>query len=910
MENKKQLLIIPPMSGPLQKLNEVLDGIAVDENIEISIIDDLKELTQFIGSTGQCLIAFSNAKKCATFLQENRFVIAKTHTKVILLTPKEIPAKTLIKFTKIGLTESILENSPPKTLLYKVKLLLRSIKTSGGNEDKELAVKTMTDASPAQSQAKNEINMDRLLAEDSSVNYLAEERAKFKKSEQEDGEAINYGENLKGKTSSHEEAIDTHWKSKRKNDDSLSVEEEKNNSKLEEENSAEIDMYYRGKRKGNALDVIEGDEISIRKKLDYTPDEEDLVGKKIETTNLDLEQNEAENRKKIYDNEGFDYQLDRPKTSFIEEVAEEEKKRALVDQEDEEERKRKELMELDALFEEAKKRQEARDVEDLGGHYKGKVHNVEMDLEEPEATEERKEYDNSDLYSKEKSLDLELVPVSEDERRKMQNEDSNEERKRKGYGENINTDMASGDGSVDHIETMMKSDMGLDRSKNIKTQEIQEREKSKNQQNDEIEEKSKEKDQAIAAEENFNKKKESTNEIAAEEKSKSRDTTLAEEEVEDRKRERSFEEEENPFDRQAQTRLKLVESEQDDRQSEHEVENDSMSYKKIDTADSELDKKKNLATDAKVDKIDTYYRSGEAKKKDHDWDIDERKKSLDLGLQKSANRGPDNIQKKETSDLGEQTIDYRKIKEEFEAISRGEAIYDAENGSVGSAGTRTDDNEDGSFKVIEIDPAGFDFAINILNMIYQKELRPEDFYKTISEELQKSYHAYPVFYSYKPSDDKHIEAFDSIMKMPLDQSGEEIKNWWLEHKKDEIMLSEVFAKSMATWVCREMNWEDVELPAWAANELTNKKVELIYPYFDGVDRMGIALIYFPHGLNPKQARGIEVTLEMARTLLLDTIQRKTAPGPRTEEATEEGKITEKKNILNAFSGLFKGKKAG
>lgn len=165
MENKKQLIIIPPMSEALKKLNEVLEGISVDENVEISIIDDLKELSQFIASTGQCLILASNAKKCATFLQDNKTILLKSHCKTILFTPKEIPAKTLIKFTKIGLTESILESSPPKTFLYKVKLLLRSIKTAKPQEDAEKLVKSLENGKAVteennESEAKEKISLE------------------------------------------------------------------------------------------------------------------------------------------------------------------------------------------------------------------------------------------------------------------------------------------------------------------------------------------------------------------------------------------------------------------------------------------------------------------------------------------------------------------------------------------------------------------------------------------------------------------------------------------------------------------------------------------------------------------------------------------------------------------------------
>ena len=909
MENKKQLLIIPPMSEPLQKLKEVLDGIATDENIEISIIDDLRELMQFVGSSGKCLIAFSNAKKCATFLQENRFLIAKTHSKVILLTPKEIPAKTLIKFTKIGLTESILENSPPKTLLYKVKLLLRSIKSSGGAEEKELAVKSI-DAGAKEAQAKGEINTDKLQTEEASVNYLAEERAKFKKNtDAESGESVNYMDNLKGKATSQEESIETHWKSKRKKTEDETAENEPDHSKIEVEDSAEIDMYYRGKKKSNELDVIETDEIKTRKKSNQPSEEEaDYEKTKSNSLDLDLAPAEPEKKKRLEEEEEVDYRL--KKFQQIDEPLEEESEssRPLMSEAEEEEKKRQELMELDALFEEAKKRQKAGEAEDLGGHYKGKINTLEMDLDEPEETQERDDYDNSDLYSKEKSLDLDLSPAAEEKRRRMQEEESDDEDSdRDGFGETIGGNLESEEGQTDHIETLMKSDLGQDRSKNIKTHDIQERKRTQSEEEDSSPE-SKDLDLASAPEsvEQRSKKAEQQEEDI-EEKKDSLDLDLSPASSESRKKEKREEDNQSDTDETPLAKLKLIDGEKESRRKSEKEEDDQMNYRKGDSSELGPEQKNEKSGTGKADKIDTFYRGGDAKKKEHDWDLDEKKNNLDLGLEKKAKRAADGTQKKDSADLGEQTIDYRKMKEEFEAIARGEAVDGEDYGPGGATGRRHEDGEDSSFKVVELDAAGFDFAIEILNMIYQKELKPEEFYKTISEELQKTYHAYPVFYGYKPTDKKHTEVFDSILKM---SQSDDLRMWWMEHKKEETIWEDVQTKTMATWVCREMSWEDVELPSWAANELTNKKVELIYPYFDGVDRMGTAVVYFPEGINPKQARSIEVTLEMARTLLLDTIQRQMNTSSREEEKPEEDQANDKKNILSVFSGFFKGKKAG
>jgi hypothetical protein len=911
MENKKQLLVIPPMSEPLQKLNEVLNGIATDENIEISIIDDLKELGQFIGSSGQCLVAFSNAKKCATFLQENRFAIAKTHTKVILLTPKEIPAKTLVKFTKIGLTESILENSPPKTLLYKVKLLLRSIKSSGGSEEKELAVKTMGDTGAAQAQSKGEMNSDKLQTEEGSVNYLAEERAKFKK-EQEEAEAVNYGENLKGKPTEQEEAIDTHWKSKRKKDEINHEDAEPDYSKVEVEDSEDIDMYYRGKKKSNELDIIAGEEVSKRKRNEELPEEEDLIGKKINTTELDLGPGEKEKRQKLREDESENYLMKKTSDSFTLEAAEEKPVQKQLTEEEEEEIKRKEMLELEALFEEAKKRQEAQAAEVLGGHYKGKLTGAGLDEDEPELKEEKKEYDNSDLYSKEKSFELDLEPAEKEEKRRMQEEEvDQEEKERNGYGEKIDENMSSDEGSTDHIETMMKGGLGKDDSKNISTYDTVEKKRTKEEMDEEeVEPTKKTKLDLASADVENHKKKLDNEENEAAEREKSFDLNLAPGDSEGYKREKLQDDDKEESEREAQTKLKLLDGDREDRKGEKlEVEDDNIHYKKLDKTELDIDGKKERRADGRVDKIDTFYRSGESKKKEHDWDLEEKNKNINLALDKVARRGPDAVGKKESVDLGEQTIDYRRLKEEFDAISRGGESSDGGPGSGSSAKAPGEEGEDSSFKVIEIDPAGFDFAIEVLNMIYQKELKPEDFYKAISEELLSTYHAYPVFYSYKPNDKKHIESYDSILKAPLNAENEAVKNWWLEHKKDEAVLTDAQSKTMATWACREMSWEDVELPTWAENELRTKKVELIYPYYDGVDRMGLAMVYFPDGLNPKHAKGIEVTLEMARTLMLDIVQRKSAPVSREEEPVTE-EASEKKNILNVFSGFFKGKKAG
>ena len=187
----------------------------------------------------------------------------------------------------------------------------------------------------------------------------------------------------------------------------------------------------------------------------------------------------------------------------------------------------------------------------------------------------------------------------------------------------------------------------------------------------------------------------------------------------------------------------------------------------------------------------------------------------------------------------------------------------------------------------------------------------------ISLELVKNYQCIPVFYSYKPSDKKFTEVHNAFLETKNEVLvSNDLIEWWLEFKKDTALFDQFQSKSMTTWRCPEVikegqPWEDVELPTWADQELKNKNVELVFPYFDGIDRMGMAIVILPEGVDPKMANGLLTMLEMARTLFLDTIQRYQvqSASPLLDEPTEAAQV-EKKGVLNFFGGLFGKKKVG
>lgn len=906
MENKKQLIIIPPMSEALKKLNEVLEGISVDENVEISMIDDLKELSQFIATTGQCLILASNAKKCATFLQDNKAMLAKSHCKTILFTPKEIPAKTLIKFTKIGLTESILENSPPKTFLYKVKLLLRSIKTAKPQEDAEKTVKSLdAGKSTADEIASDREIKDKISAEE---NVIDMETSKKKKND-DSGETIDYGNPLKGKIKPQEESIDTNWKSDRKKHAHENTEEE---NMAAESELASIDMYYRGKRKkiDDMLGPVE-DDFGKLKKSDLVEEVEATPRKSNFADVID----EGTMKQKKFDLEEAVAPEEKESSVELDLIAATKKNKKNDNLEDDGLDLSMKSKRLEEVAPEAAKTREV-DVEDLGGYLKGKVTKQLGEDLEPEV-EAEPDYDNSELEEEESSGDFDLDLLAGDKKKKKKDdEEAIEDNVHEGEVDQIDGNMIGNEGTVDKIRTRMngsfdpdampKEEEGTDLSYNGK------RAKALEATDEEEEEKEDSLDLEAAAKKEREKvaKKEEEEELELREAQTKLNLLPGDKE---KKAEETSEAEERERSRSA-----LIEKikEEKERNAEAKTEDEDLSLRSRENSGIKEKADRNQTHDGRVDKIDTFYRGGESKKSDQNWDnLTDKKTNLEIlpGKPKNNNFSTEAATNK---DLGETTIDYRKLKEEFDMMSSGG--FSSDSGAFRKTGDTSlkNNDDDGSFKVVEIDPKSLDFSIAIVNSIYNKDIKAKQIFAMITDELVNNYHCYPVFYTYKLSDKKFTEVFNTFSEVKAPRMTDEKVNWWSEFKKDTALFEHYQSKSMTTWRCPEIVnegavWEDVELPTWAEQELKTKQVELIFPYFDGLDRMGLAVVFFPEGLDPKTANGLLTVLEMARTLFLDTIQRyQVVPVKEKIEEVATPQEEEKKNVLSFFGGLFGKRKAG
>lgn len=912
MENKKPLIIVPPMSEPMMKLKEILEGIAAEENIEIFTVEDAKEFTQLLGSGGQSLVMISNAKLCATLLQENKNIISKHHTKVILLTPKEIPIKTLEKFRKVGLTESILESTAPKTLLYKVKLQLKSIKITNKEDTSQQVIKTMMDSGPKMKLASDEMEITESKSADEINSSSDEVLKKIQKNEEEN--TLDYLGSLKGKKAKAEDQIETHWKSKRDNSNKEENSEEDMYSKPKVEAEEDFDMYYRGKLKKNELEIVEEQEDIYKKKSIVNEEETadyDLNRKKQEEELLP----EAKRKKNlINEEETEDFYEKKEKREEDEQSPAEKRRKALIDEEtavDYVEKKNKVEDE-----EESEKERDLVKAEDLGGHYKGKLNTEQQDVLEEEYEDKKELIEDIAIEKNKKKTDSinEEDDIEKESKTKVLNEEDAHE---------------TGEGKVDHIDNYMRGD--AETSAAIQTRMESETTKNKSHltadESDDIKRKSNEdlspsesneKEKKLKLEEesenDFYQKAEIKTEDAEDHKNNTEKAlALAEEDELERAKVKLEKEEDKDFKKKSD-RNDFTESEFNQKYSE-KINEEEKETRKSNSTNLDIEKSNEGSNhSSKADKISTYYKSGENNKKEQDWDLPQDKKSTTLEIIK-AKQKENLISNSKKNNEDEVVIDYRKLKEEFEQISRDGLASHDENGNTVALKRGKNYSSEEEYQVIEIGPHAFDFSIDVLNLIYSNDIKANQILKVIAEKLYKEENAILITEQYKLSEKKYIETFNGMNDFNSTLS-DDIKLICDEYIKNKFNTDIFHSYSMPLWMCQTIPdndsfWKDYDLPSWAKNELSDKPVELIYPFFDGVDRMGFAYLLFPTGINPSNEKKIIIILEMLRSVFLDSVQRAKKNEPTTSTQSDEidSKPAQSK-IIGFFGNMFGKKKAG
>lgn len=141
----KPIIFVTPLSENLKKLKDTINS---DEAYSIYEVESASDYAQMAPAIGASLTISSDIKKLAKILSENKKLIKKFNCKVLLLHDQKLPLAVSQKLEKLGLNEVLYEPIIPKTLLYKVSLLAKSLKNPIVKDTSDVVLKSKNEAKP------------------------------------------------------------------------------------------------------------------------------------------------------------------------------------------------------------------------------------------------------------------------------------------------------------------------------------------------------------------------------------------------------------------------------------------------------------------------------------------------------------------------------------------------------------------------------------------------------------------------------------------------------------------------------------------------------------------------------------------------------------------------------------------
>jgi len=932
-DNKRPLIFIPPLSESLIKLKEVCEQTAEQDGIEIFEVEKIQELAQLMGQMGPSLMIYSNPKKCALALQINRNVIRKLQAKTVLLVQKPIPSKTLDKFMKVGLTDCIVEPIPPKTLLYKIKLLIKALPSiDDGNADyrtittdmKEKAAKEMQlkegKAGKGSDQQEQEIHSKKVAG---VIGEMAD-----------DPKMMQEGES--------EENIETHYKGKVKTEDDLEDLDDVRKSIEDEvtQNDSYIESFYKGKTGGEGLDV-EDDTSKTKNKLeeDLSEDEISMLKQGI---SLDVEDDLYKKNKK---DDGEDVPL--------QEIA-----------------RKKKGSTLDVQGEESGHDKGEGQVDHIETHYKSERQTDSLDIEDDQdllGNKGQADVIEGPIIAKRKPKDeLEIEDDLYSFKEKDEELSADEERKKKALAElDIQDDSQASpdsDGKVDHIEKYYKNkkknaetQLDIENDSNpLKKEKAEEEgpdldflnsssnglevEDDSDTKHDEGEHTSESKSQklkkvnSLDVQEDLYKKKKLKDEESADFSGKKKknlnplaveDNSLYDKELKDDEADAS----DVDFLKRAQG-LDVEDDLNAQMKMTAEEKEEFKKRKKLDALNVDDDMKNGAPRQLrKVDHIEKYYGTKKKQLEDPNWDgLVKKTEKEELQVKEKNFEEKSLIISKE--DLGEQTIDYSKIKEEFESMGGGyssnlKTRYEIqEDGKAKDSAVYTrgpggellgpeelskegvvdgDEEEDEAATIYAPDSKGLENAIRALYLYEDSEAKPEDIIKYIAKTLNQKWGARTTFFTWDANSSTPNEMFNGHLLFNHFESESESSDGI-----DTLDAKEQWTNYMLQNISQ---WKESKLPLWSDETFQAQDIQFIYPYFEGTSSMGLAACDIPGKFNASWAPAVEILLESARSLYLSKYhQSGNAVGkPKNKENKSNKNDEGKKGGL--FSKIFS-KKAG
>jgi len=925
MSVMRPLIFLEPISDTFSKLKTVIEATAENDGVEIFELQSVDEISTMLKQIGQSLILVSNPKLCVLLLKSEKKLIKKLGVKIILLSKSAIKHDVIAKLMKAGLTEHIVEPVAPKTLIYKVKLHLRSIVAK--KQSKLLETKKSTEDFTKTEAKQNEKDGKKKNLTDKIDGQM---RGKINQGSQEEDK-----QDLKNKTNTtFKQSQDSHYKGKLKQKENIDEDDKKNEKSL--------------------TDLLEADkETDTNKEIRQLEEEIKNLNKAKNKSSLDIDLENAKNEINNDDQEDLD-DLNNLKRLT-----------AKLDIEDENESKDTEQL-LEETIEKLKKKRKQQ-LPKSDNHYKGSMSNPE---EENDTEKKRK-----------RSIDNE----------------NNKEGRKSNYNEQIDSDNMMGKSLLEQEiqkaeKTLKKRRLSIEEDQKNKKrakarEEIDELEKKKKKElklqddnlssveltAEEIEEvKRKHKRKKLNIDDENSLDYNAMLEVAKDKKRKKQNLLSVQEENE---RERENQESLDEILKKHKSKLNIKEIKENAEKKEKQTEDESpyarkkrqnkeedkelrkSNYKekeenKINKSNYKEVSNKNKASkaDAHSEKIQTHYSNKKSiKHGDDDWDEYWKKSQKD---EEELSGIYDKSIFYEKKMLGEQTIDYKKMKDSFDIYSQKKKT---KNGSE-NALSLSESNDDNYVETFDFDNVtsiyskkneddknnknqtvdsetffkpnsfGFNHVINILEFYDNKNVEIKNVASAISKIILNKYNAYVIFYSYNKNIKSYNTEFNSYLeehspqilsepdKLKLAKSDykAQLKEYKNSIKENKIELEELNDQWQEIYGDKEMIWQDYELPYWKDKTFQNKDQEFIYPIKEGLNKIGYISVIFNSKIEKKEINIVEIILESSRGLFLEWAHKelRTQSNYNKEHSTnEETKIKRSMKSIFKSIGSFFSKKA-
>lgn len=874
----KPLIFIHPLSDTLQKLYEIMSENADEEGIEIFDCEDEDEAEQLIAVSGPCLILSSEIKKMAHILMSSKKIIKKFHSKVLLISKKDLPRKTLIKLQKIGLTELVVEPVPPKSLIFKTRMLARALpakKTLDEELDEQGSDKVVMKKSVKE---KKEDDGPQLRHTGDQEEEDEDDVPEIKASKTQEQDKT------KKKKSFHDEKLELEDKAPRRRDEKKENAVEKEPEVMDMDDDMNTDDNGSGIKKGDKDGDFKEKDLGghYGKKDDSEEEEERDFDEEEDDTDLDVEAvglKKLDNAKKEPDNDS-DEDIEDDELDL-----EEAKRKSLANKEDSDlDDGDQTLAEMDKDLDvdpNRKKKKENKDEDE--DEEEDDDHDLDTDLDLDKDKEDDSELeDEEDGLNKISSNNSSEMDFDEDEDDQEElDEDSLEGQKKKGHNP-----FDEDDEDDEHHEDL-DPDLDLEKKKKNNSYEEEEDEEEDNKgpiDLDPEEEKEKEENHEEELEDDEKERDLEESDLGIEKKKRQEDEHLEGIEKKKRKKEiAGLSEEEDELE-------DLANSEDHDLDEDKEVdtsadEEDDFMERDPHEAKLELDLEEEEDEDENNDDSSKDYDRDKFKKLvDDDWGM-KQQKSEKLSWEKKK-KGTLDLDYGDDKDLGEQTINYAKLYEEFDGNFGPDSPKDELLPKPVDDEGPEDDEEIESDHIYEPDSKGLEHAMYIRSLYSDKRKSAEDCFEYITTTIHKELNGETKFFLFNKKAKKLNDLY--FHETYLIKEHPEILEDWAELEKEYLD-----------------KWQEIPIQKWSDETFQEKEIQFVYPYYEGILQMGMAVIIFKEGFLGEKASKAEILLESCRGIYLEQIRSKGIKG-KYNEIKKESKEEEKK--VGFFGRLF-GKKA-